>query len=53
VKLIFLQLAKTFDIVGPLSSLQCTQSLKHIDPDATTSIFSKIRYHMVIRTLVS
>jgi hypothetical protein len=53
VKLIFLQLATTFDTVGPLSSLQCTQSLNHIDPDVTTSLFSKIRYHMIIRTLVS
>jgi hypothetical protein len=52
VKLIFLQLAKTFDIVGPLSSLQCRQSLKLINPDAITSIVSKIRYRMIIRTLV-
>lgn len=42
IKITFLQLAKTFDIVEPLSSLQCTQSLKHIDSDAITSLFCKI-----------
>jgi len=53
VKITFLQLAKTLDIVGPLSSLQCTQSLKHVDPDAITSLFSKISYHVLIRSLGS
>jgi len=41
-KITFYQLAKTFDIVGPLSSLQCTQSLKHIDPDTITYFSLKL-----------
>jgi len=53
VKITFLQLAKTFDIVGPLSSLQCIRSLKHIDTNVITSLFSKIRYHIIIQTLVA